>query len=565
MPGILIGGGGGGGGSIDTTYFVKQVGPLSPSDGAANRASIQAAIDAVAPVAVTVASGATVLLPPGEWPITGTVAVKSGVTLSGAGPAGSYNAPTVLKRTSDVVLVSLDGTGPDMATQRFRGGGLASILLHGNDTASPIIQQTWGSALRFIDMAVVGCTGVTAVDLVDIQDSWFTRCRFDWCANMTSESAVVRIRNSGDTSGGARYSTNNSNEIRFHGCIWETYKGHAIHLQQGPGSSLPMNGIYIQGCKMETGIARFAPIRIENNVDEVWITDLYAYVDLDSGASAVNFLEDYAGAEVSRVRIHGPSGAILTFAQVWDDSKHRYQGVRFFTNPPTVGFVESKGTNSPTLRFTDIDAKGAALVATPDGGKPIVRDTDTSVEVAARFPMASSAETIPRGMVPASSVTPFASGRLLFMFFVALEDLLASKFIFHTSGTAAASITLARMGLYTAPNPDGTGMTCVAASANTTTLGNATFTMTTPAFATNVVGGQAMPTSYQLIRGQRYAIGTIFVGTTMPSVYGTQNVPGSVFQTPRICGSLAGQTDLVLSPGALTDTPAANVYMGVKA
>ena len=212
---------------------------------------------------------------------------------------------------------------------------------------------------------------------------------------------------------------------------------------------------------------------------------------------------------------------------------------------------------------SDAAATTASRRTIGTGALQAASGADQAALLAARMDLANSAETIPRMMVPGSAVTPFATGRLLFMFFVAVRTITVSKFLFHTSGTASASITLARMGLYTAPNPDGTGMTCVAACANTTTLGNTTFTMTTPAFATNTVGGQAMPTSYQLVRGATYAIGILFVGTTMPSVYGTQNVPSNIFSSPRVCGSLASQTDLALNPGALSDTPAASIYTGV--
>ena len=146
------------------------------------------------------------------------------------------------------------------------------------------------------------------------------------------------------------------------------------------------------------------------------------------------------------------------------------------------------------------------------------------------------------------------------MFVVATKTRTVGSFKLPVGGTGSAGITLARMGLFTAPNPDGTGMTCVAASASNTGLGNTTFATASASFATNAVGGQAMPASYQLTRGAVYAIGIIFVGSTMPSLYGSNNLPAIAFDSPRVVGSLSGQTDLVLNPGALSNTPAASIY-----
>lgn len=222
-----------------------------------------------------------------------------------------------------------------------------------------------------------------------------------------------------------------------------------------------------------------------------------------------------------------------------------------------------------TIGTGALQAASGATVAALDADLTEAEETITGLQAdiaaarAAWLPLADSVETMPRLLVPSSNVNALATQRLVFMFFVAPVDVTVSKFKLPIGGTAAAGITLARMGLYTAPNPDGTGMTCVAASANTTTLGNATFTTATANFATNAVGGTAMPTSYTLTRGTRYAAGILFVGSTMPILYGAVNVPAISTDTPRVCGSLASQTDLPLSPGAPSNT-VASVYLALS-
>ena len=356
---------------------VRDLSPLT-ADGAANVAKIQARIDAIAWSYTALQSGGTVLIPPGLWPTTGTIANRPGITLQGAGPAGSFNGPSVLQRTTDTVMVTLDGAGPDVATQRFRGGGIKDLVLHGSDTAAAIVQQTHGSSLTFEGVAFLACTGLSAVDCVDIQDSFITRCRWDFCANTNTAGATcLRIRNSAATSGW-RSSTNNSNEIRIRDCIFESFKGSCVTLEPGLGSAAPMNGVYIDGFKMESGAVRAPFIMVAGDCFRVMVTRGYAYGDaLDAGASAVDFLQDYSGATFRDVEVSTPAAVFRSFAQVWDNGYHDYQGVAFGLNGPTTCFVESMGTNTPTLTIQGNRwGSTAPLVSIPGGGAPkIVSDS----------------------------------------------------------------------------------------------------------------------------------------------------------------------------------------------
>lgn len=146
-------------------------------------------------------------------------------------------------------------------------------------------------------------------------------------------------------------------------------------------------------------------------------------------------------------------------------------------------------------------------------------------------------ETMPR--VSAAAAGNTVSGEVHLAFFTAAENKTVSNISMVTSGTAAATVTLIRMGLYTV---DGSGnVTLVAQTASDTALFNAINTTFTRAFSTT--GGY--PASYNLVAGTRYAVGFIVVATTRPTLYHgpTQNLAITSLE-PRMAAVLASQSDL---------------------
>jgi hypothetical protein len=146
-------------------------------------------------------------------------------------------------------------------------------------------------------------------------------------------------------------------------------------------------------------------------------------------------------------------------------------------------------------------------------------------------------ETMPRTAAAAAGNT--VSGEVHLSFFTAAQTKTVSNISMVTSGTAAATVTTIRLGLYTV---DGSGnVTLVARTANDTTLFNATNATFTRPF--NTTGG--FPSSYELVAGTRYAVGFIVVATTRPSLYHcpTQNAAITSL-APRMAAVLASQTDL---------------------
>ncbi len=123
-----------------------------------------------------------------------------------------------------------------------------------------------------------------------------------------------------------------------------------------------------------------------------------------------------------------------------------------------------------------------------------------------------------------------------------------SQVTMASGGTASAGLTYAAMGLYTF---DGTTATLVARTASDTTLFNSTNTAYTRSFDTT--GG--FPASYQLVAGERYAVGVLVTGTTAPNVYAGLFVPNTVNAlAPRLTGAASGQTSLPTTRSTFTQT-----------
>jgi hypothetical protein len=148
----------------------------------------------------------------------------------------------------------------------------------------------------------------------------------------------------------------------------------------------------------------------------------------------------------------------------------------------------------------------------------------------------SVVDIFPRGE-QSNQVQVITSGTLWITFFTPQITLTVSSITMVSTQTAGASLTLARMGLYTF---DETTATLVARCASDTTLFTSNLTAYTRSFAT--AGG--FPSSYTLAAGTRYGVGVIVVGTTMPSL-GLRPVNIALSSLPpRMSGTLSAQSDL---------------------
>jgi len=157
-------------------------------------------------------------------------------------------------------------------------------------------------------------------------------------------------------------------------------------------------------------------------------------------------------------------------------------------------------------------------------------DVATATDVTSRE-ISSGESTLPR-----LSVTGFASsgsGSLRLTYFTARKTETINSVRIYTGGTAASGGTLCRIGIY---SEDGSGnLTLVASTANDTALW----------IAGSTSYAKSLSASFSKVRGTRYAVGPLFVGTTAPNFIGYNFLPaGEAGQAPRLGALLGGQTDL---------------------
>jgi hypothetical protein len=156
-----------------------------------------------------------------------------------------------------------------------------------------------------------------------------------------------------------------------------------------------------------------------------------------------------------------------------------------------------------------------------------------------QYQPSSTLDIYPRGEASSAGIAQ-GSGTIFFVYFTPSVSFTVSAITMVSGTTAAAGLTLARMGIYTM---DETTATLVARTASDTTL----FTTVSTAYTRSLSTAGGFPTSYTCNAGSRYAVAVICVGTTAPLFAGRVMSAGISSLSPRVNSSLASQTDLVAS------------------
>lgn len=188
-----------------------------------------------------------------------------------------------------------------------------------------------------------------------------------------------------------------------------------------------------------------------------------------------------------------------------------------------VTFYAAPGTY--TVRWTG----GSATVAVTGGTEEAPAGSEAALGTMFDL-LTTGEEVIPRGMV--SDEYPLDSGTCFFSYFTARKTEAITHVETSVYGTAATSLTVARIGIY---QSSGGTLTLLAASANdAAALWSATFT----------TYSKTLTSTFHKVAGNRYALCLLAVGSTMP-VLGTQLERfQDAARAPRLEGDLTGQTDL---------------------
>jgi hypothetical protein len=202
--------------------------------------------------------------------------------------------------------------------------------------------------------------------------------------------------------------------------------------------------------------------------------------------------------------------------------------------------VGNGGTGATTLTGLIKGSGTSALTAATAGTDYADISTDVFADA-----LTTGESTLLRRQCNAANV-PSGTGNCRFTFFTARKTETVTQIRTISGSTAAVTSTLCRVGIYSV---DGSGnLTLIASTANDTALWA----------ATNTAYTKSLSDSFSKVRGTRYAVGLIFVGTTAPTFVGINTgFASSEFGIGPRLGALTGSNaDLpaTVAVGSLTDT-----------
>ncbi len=290
--------------------------------------------------AIQHAAGGALVIPPGIFSVQGNyLTIPPNTSLLGFGRS------SVLRRIGDGTLLNVSGK-----SSRERNGGclLRDIVLDGNDRRGELIRCHYAHDLIFENVWSRRNFGV-ALDAVELWDSRFTNCTWDWCSGADGASPSVLLRNQeGATDGG-----DNTNALYFTNCRWESFRDGALWLSEsGPRS---ISQIHLSNCKMETSYVRGSFLRISRAARNVIVQNLYLcgnsfdrnvsvpvnLVDFSPyGLAKLENVSVWLNAPVARTVIRANvNHASCTIDNVWVDGPHN----------PTVALLENVGSLRPPI------------------------------------------------------------------------------------------------------------------------------------------------------------------------------------------------------------------------
>ena len=207
--------------------------------------------------------------------------------------------------------------------------------------------------------------------------------------------------------------------------------------------------------------------------------------------------------------------------------------------------VASGGTGATTLTGLVKGTGTTAMVAATAGTDYLAPTDFENLGI-----LTTGESTRPRGLSTGGISTGSGNVRLTYFTAAKTETINSIRTVCTIAGT---SPTLQRIGIYSI---DGSGnLTLVASTATDTTLWIAVTSYT-----------KALSASFSKVRGTRYALGILYVGTgTAPSLSGL--LPGGsaaeAGQPPRLSGFVSGQTDLPSSVTAASISDTSNNHYAV--
>lgn len=332
--------------------------------------AIQAAIDAVG-------DGGNIHIPKGTFMVRGLKIKRSGIRLAGGARWG-----TRLVRLSGTLPI-IDVSGTASMTGHLRYSSVANMTLSGNQLPGTLLRSYYADSSTFSDLHFVHCNGV-ATDLIETWDTRFLECIWENCGAPT-ESAVL-LRNT-MPAGQFGFSDDNTNQVYFTGCRWETFRNGAIRMDGAAnGSTRKLNGVFFTSCKMETRLCAGPVIQIMPNTTIVFVNQLYIAImgALPTVAKPIDAIVDY-GSHVFMTDVYVQWGFEVSLANslvhIFQSGPHMYYKLSTFypSGDPVEAAIIAEPGSTDVIVSCNVTNRGRLTIG--DVGTVMVQSANEGVEV----------------------------------------------------------------------------------------------------------------------------------------------------------------------------------------
>ncbi|HSX01978.1 MAG TPA: glycosyl hydrolase family 28-related protein [Candidatus Saccharimonadia bacterium] len=336
----------------DTVIDVHDFGAVG--DGVTDdTAAIQVAIDSAA-------MGGAIVFPRGIYMVTGLKLRTHGTQLVGGARWGTR----IVRLSGTQPLVDMSGTAP--VNGHLKYCSLFNIMLSGNFLPGVLLRSYYSDNGIFLNTSFIHCDGL-AVDFVEVWDTRFDNCSWEDCGSLTDPATLFRNSTPPGTFG---YSTDNTNQIHFLGCRWESFRNGAVRLDGAAnGSASLLNGVFFVSCKMETRFAAGSALQLYFGTTIVFVKQLYIAIDSadPSYTSPIDAIEDHAShVFITAVYVQwGPAvGLANSLVHIWNAGPHMYFEMCSFypTEGPATGSVVVEPAASIVMISCFWSNRGQAVV-----------------------------------------------------------------------------------------------------------------------------------------------------------------------------------------------------------
>lgn len=175
---------------------------------------------------------------------------KDNVRFTGAG-----RTATEIFRLGDIISLDVIGAHPATTTTVKRTTfTVEHMAFHGvSDTyVQPVTRWAYSSENLVFAVDFYGGGG-SLVDTTEFWDTYFYGCRFQDAGRSPTAGPAVYIRSSMGAASGIGHSTDNTNNIWFTNCVWETnWSGDVWFVGRQANGAGPVNKCYVVSAKLET-------------------------------------------------------------------------------------------------------------------------------------------------------------------------------------------------------------------------------------------------------------------------------------------------------------------------